>query len=260
MRDIQEERRLTLIKYLLGENPSFSSISIPSDESGQKTLLRALVNVRLPSPIDESVLKIEDQYLQEESKRKGIVSLDDLSPIKKDIYLYEGDITSLKVDAIVNAANSGMTGCYYPNHHCIDNAIHTYAGMRLRLECASLMKAQGHEEEVGLAKITKGYNLPSSYVIHTVGPYIYGKPSEDDERKLRGSYRNSLILADSYKLRSIAFCAISTGEYHYPKLEAAKVAISEALSYKKETGSDIKIIFDVFTVEDKGIYEKLLGD
>lgn len=260
MSDIQQERRLTLIKYLLSENPSFSSISIPKDEAGEKSLLRALVNVRLPSQIDEKILLLEDEYLQEENKRKGIVTIDDLSPKKGDIYLYQGDITRLKVDAIVNAANSGMTGCYYPNHHCIDNAIHTYAGMRLRLECAEIMRTQGHEEEVGLAKITKGYNLPASYVIHTVGPYIVSKPSKTDEEKLRGCYRNSLALADSYGLGSIAFCAISTGEFHYPKIEAAKVAISEAESYKKETGSRIKIIFDVFSDEDRRIYERLLGD
>lgn len=169
----QEEKRIYLIKALSKENKQIKTIQIPTKTKEQESYLRALMNVRLPRVIAEPVLSVQDQYLQEVSREKGIINVDDLEPVKERIYLYQGDITRLKCDAIVNAANSQMTGCYIPNHHCIDNAIHTFAGMQLRLECARLMAEQGYDEPPGRAKITPAYNLPAKYIIHTVGPIVY---------------------------------------------------------------------------------------
>lgn len=170
----QDERRIFLIKKLLKENSKYDVISIPSTVIEQKQLLRGLMNIRMPKPIDEVFLQVQDAYLKEEIAKKGIVDLKDLTPICEGIYLWQGDITTLKCDAIVNAANSGMTGCYVPNHKCIDNCIHTFAGIQLRLECDDMMQRQGHEEETGKAKLTKAYNLPCRYILHTVGPIVSG--------------------------------------------------------------------------------------
>ena len=189
---------------------------------------------------------------------KGIVTLSDLHPLEEDLYLWQGDITSLKVDAIVNAANSGLTGCYVPMHTCIDNAIHTFAGPELRLECAQIMEKRGFTEPVGGAKITKAYNLPSRYVIHTVGPLIEGAVTHKNRQELASCYRACLSLADREGLSSLAFCCISTGLYHFPNKEAAELAVQTVRDYKKDRGSSIKIIFDVFTEEDLTLYRQLL--
>lgn len=252
-----EEKRIILIKYLLNENPEYQNIKIPESVEGQKTLLRSLMNIRIPSEIDKNILKIQDEYLKEVLEKKGIVELDDLKEIKKDIYLWQGDITTLKVDAIVNAANDKMTGCYYPCHNCIDNAIHTFAGMQLRLECAKLMKNK-YIEPTGKAEITKAYNLPSKYVIHTVGPIIYKKVTLKDEKLLVSCYESCLKLADEYKLNSIAFCCISTGEFSFPPHLAATLAIKTVSEYKEKTKSKIKVVFNVFKESDYTIYKNLL--
>ena len=183
----QTERRLYLIAALLKEQPQFSKIEIPSDKLEQKRLLRSLFNIRMPKPVTEEFLMVQNAYLQEEIRRKGITELSDLEPVSKEIYLWRGDITTLKCDAIVNAANSQMLGCFCPNHGCIDNAIHTFAGVQLRLACRDLMEQQGHEEETGKAKITPAYNLPSRYVIHTVGPIVY------DGLAKKGSYTKANV-------------------------------------------------------------------
>ncbi len=166
----QSERRQYLIRELISEEPEYRNLSVPRDAGGQKTLLSALMNVRETKPCSEEFLKIQDAYLQAETESKGITDLADLTPIQDGLYIWQGDITTLRCDAIVNAANGGMTGCYVPNHRCIDNAIHSFAGIELRLECAAIMKTQGHEEPTGQAKLTKAYNLPCKYVLHTVGP------------------------------------------------------------------------------------------
>ena len=164
----QTERRRYLIAALLKEQPQYAKIEIPSREQEQKSLLRSLFNKRMPLPVTDEFAAVQDAYLQEEIRRKGITALSDLTPIQKGIYLWRGDITTLQCDGIVNAANSQMLGCFCPNHGCIDNAIHTFAGVQLRLACAELMRKQGHQEETGKAKITLAYNLPSRYVLHTV--------------------------------------------------------------------------------------------
>ena len=255
----QDKKRQYLITELLKERPEYADISVPKDETEQKKLLRALFNVRLPLPISDDFLKVQNEYLQEEIAQKGITSIDDLEPIKPDIYLWQGDITTLKCDAVVNAANSQMLGCFCPNHSCIDNAIHTFSGVRLRLKCAEIMKNQGKNEETGKAKITPAYNLPCKYILHTVGPIVTGKLTDRDCELLRSCYRSCLTLADEYKLNSIAFCCISTGEFHFPNDKAAKIAIKTVGEYKKLTSSKIKVIFNVFKNSDYEIYREYLG-
>ena len=255
----QTEKRQYLIAELLKEQPEYSNIIIPNDITEQKKLLRALFNVRLPLPISDEFLGVQDEYLQEEIAQKGITSIDDLELVKPDIYLWQGDITTLKCDAVVNAANSKMLGCFCPNHGCIDNAIHTFSGVQLRLKCAEIMKAQGKSEETGKAKITPAYNLPCKYILHTVGPIVTGKLTEKDCALLRSCYRSCLALADEYKLNSVAFCCISTGEFHFPNDKGAKIAIETVNEYKKLINSKIKVIFNVFKNSDYEIYREYLG-
>lgn len=156
----QTERRIYLIKELLSEQPKYRNLPVPADAAEQKRLLRSLMNVRFPQAASENFLTAQDEYLREELAQKGVTELSSLTPVSEGIYLWQGDITTLRCDAIVNAANSGMTGCYVPCHGCIDNCIHTYAGVQLRQECAAIMQEQGREEETGKAKITRAYNLP----------------------------------------------------------------------------------------------------
>lgn len=255
----QAEKREYLITELLKERPEYADIFIPKDETEQKKLLRVLFNVRLPLPIGDYFLRVQDEYLQSEIAQKGITSIDDLDPIKPDIYLWQGDITTLKCDAIVNAANSQMLGCFCPNHGCIDNAIHTFSGVRLRLKCAEIMQKQGKNEETGKTKITPAYNLPCKYILHTVGPIVTGKLTAGDCELLRSCYRSCLTLADEYKLNSVAFCCISTGEFHFPNDKAAKIAIETVSEYKRLTNSKIKVIFNVFKNSDYEIYREYLG-
>lgn len=202
---------------------------------------------------------MQDAYLQEETRRKGITDLSDLEPVQKGIYLWRGDITTLRCDGIVNAANSQMLGCFCPNHGCIDNAIHTIAGVELRLACAELMKQQGHEEETGKAKITPAYNLPSRFVLHTVGPIIHGRLTQKDAKLLASCYCSCLELADQNGLKSIAFFCISTGEFHFPNDKAAQIAVETVREYKEQTHSEIEVVFNIFKELDYNIYRELLG-
>ena len=254
----QAERRIYLITALLKEQPQFSKIEIPCDEQKQNTLLRSLLNIRMPRPVTEEFLTVQNAYLQEETRRKGITVLSDLVPVQEEIYLWCGDITTLKCDAIVNAANSQMLGCFCPNHGCIDNAIHTFAGVQLRLTCADLMKQQCHEEETGNAKITPAYNLPCRYVLHTVGPIVHGNLTKKDKELLASCYQSCLELAERNGLKSIAFCCISTGEFHFPNDKAAQIAVETVKRYKEQTHSKIEVIFNVFKELDYNIYKELL--
>lgn len=254
----QNERRIFLIQELLKEDKRYNDIEIPQDFEEQRALLRALMNVRIPKGINDEFIKVQNEYLQEEIKRKGIVDIDDLEPIKSGIYLWQGDITTLRCDAIVNAANSGMTGCYVPNHRCIDNCIHLFAGIQLRLECDEIMTKQGHSEPTGEAKITNSYNLPCKYIIHTVGPIINGKLTSEDCDLLESCYKSCLELASKNNLESIAFCCISTGEFHFPNDKAAQIAVKTVEEFMKKETSLKKVIFNVFKDMDKEIYRKLL--
>lgn len=255
----QAERRLFLIKALLNENPNCKDIEIPSDPSKQRMLLRGLMNIREPKSISSEFLRVQDEYLCEETKAKGITDINDLNPVAPGIYLWQGDITTLRCDAIVNAANSGMTGCYVPNHRCIDNAIHTYAGIELRLACAKLMEEQGCPEPTGSAKITPAFNLPCKYVLHTVGPIISGQVTDKDIKMLSSCYNSCLELAAENRLESVAFCCISTGEFRFPNDLAAKVAVYTVREFITKQTSVKKVIFNVFKDTDRKIYEQLLG-
>lgn len=254
----QAERRWYLIEALLKEQPQYSEIRIPASEQDQKILLRALFNIRAPLPVTDELLMIQDAYLQQEARRKGITSIADLQPLQPGIYLWRGDITTLQCDGIVNAANSQMLGCFCPNHRCIDNAIHTFAGIQLRLACAELMSKQGHEEETGTAKITPAYNLPCRYVLHTVGPIIQGHLTQQDCDLLACCYRSCLKLAEQKGLRNIAFSCISTGEFHFPNGKAAEIAFHTVKEYKAQMHSRIEVIFNVFKETDYTIYRELL--
>lgn len=257
----QQERRLWLIRALLREEPDYDDMRIPDDEQGQKNLLRALMNVRPPLAVSPEFLEVQDAYLTEENRRAGITDIADLSPIPGDdrLYLWQGDMTTLRVDAIVNPANSALLGCFRPLHNCADNIIHTKSGVQLRLKCSHIMTAQGHEELPGQAKITPGYNLPCKHVIHTVGPIVDGPLTKEHERLLASCYRSCLQIAEQNGCRSIAFCCISTGVFLFPNQRAAEIAVDTVRKYYAETGSPIKTVFNVFKDVDRDIYRKLLN-
>ena len=246
-----EENLEDLIKYL---EPG---TKVPADLSQRWRLYRSLVNVRMPGEMPSAYMEKENQLLQAMAEEKGITDIEQLEEIESGIYLWQGDITTLKIDAIVNAANSQMLGCFCPCHGCIDNAIHTFAGTALRNECARMMRQQGHLEDTGCAKITSGHNLPVKYVIHTVGPIISDAVRERDMQALRACYESSMKLADQYGLAAIAFCCISTGEFHFPNRLAAEIAVDTVREYQKS--SNLKVVFNVFKDQDLQIYEKLLG-
>ncbi len=255
----QRERRVWLIKQLIAESSRYRGMEIPEDADGQRYLLRGLMNVRMPAPAAPDFLEVQDEYLQEELQQKGITDIRELEPLQDKIYLWRGDITTLRCDAIVNAANSGMTGCYHPNHRCIDNCIHTFSGVQLRNTCADMMQRQGHEEKTGKAKITEAFNLPCRYVLHTVGPIVHGRLTEKDRKLLAGCYRSCLELAMEKGLGSVAFCCISTGEFHFPNDAAAEIAVKTVKEFMMENPDSPEVIFNVFKEKDYDIYRKLLG-
>ena len=244
-----------LINYLLSErNENFE---IPEDENAKFRLYRSLVNVRPAMPASGDFMRVEDEFLSGLTDSKGVTDIADLTPVEDKIYLWKGDITTLKCGAIVNAANSGLTGCYQPCHNCIDNCIHTFAGVRLRYKCDEIMKKQGFPEPTGNAKITPAYNLPCDYVIHTVGPIVQGKLTKEHCRLLESCYKSCLEIAVENKISSIAFCCISTGVFGFPHNEAAEIAVGTVREFLKN--HDLKIIFNVFSEVDYEIYRRLLG-
>lgn len=255
-----EEQRIWLIQQLLAEHGEHKNDVIPKGEREQKDQLRALMNVRLPNPIRDAFLAIQDEYLSEERDASGIVEGTALPPIPTDdrMVLWRGDITTLKVDAIVNAANRALRGCFVPLHSCIDNIVHSRSGIQLKLFCDEIMNRQGHDEPTGTAKITPAFNLPSKYVLHTVGPIITGRLTTQDCELLASCYRSCLELADANGCKSIAFCCISTGEFHFPKDKAAEIAIKTVKDFLAEYDSIEKVIFNVFKEEDHVIYKRLL--
>ena len=254
----QSERRIFLIQSLLKEQPEYRNMAVPTSANEQRMLLRGLMNIRAPGHVGADFLHVQDEYLQGEAAAKGITDAADLIPIRPRLYLWKGDITTLKCDAIVNAANSGMTGCYVPNHRCIDNAIHTFAGVELRQYCESMMEQQGYPEPTGRAKITPAFNLPCRYVLHTVGPVIEDRVTKRDEEMLASCYRSCLELAAEHGLESVAFCCISTGEFHFPNDLAAEIAVHTVTDFLRRDTSIQKVIFNVFKDTDETIYERLL--
>ena len=253
----QDERRRFLLEFLLRERGE--TMALPEDEAAQRRLLRALCNVREPVPAPADFLAVQDAYLQEETRRKGVTDAARIPEAEPGIRLWRGDITTLRCDAIVNAANSALLGCFVPCHGCIDNAIHTYAGVQLRLACAELMAAQGHPEPAGRAKITPAFNLPSRYVLHTVGPIVRNRPTARDEALLAACYRSCLALAAAHGARSVAFCCISTGEFHFPSARAAQIAVQTVREARKTLQHEMDVIFNVYQERDLRIYEGLLA-
>ncbi len=256
----QDERRQYLIKRLSEENSHYSYAGIPSDKNDQWLLLRSLMNVRPPLPADEEFLRVQDEYLKELISEAGIVDAGALpvSPSDRRLALWRGDITTLRIDAIVNAANSRLEGCWEPCHACIDNCIHTFSGVQLRLRCHEIMERQGHREPPGQAKITPAYNLPSKYILHTVGPIIDHPLTDADCAVLASCYSSCLKLAEENACRSVAFCCISTGVYRFPKKKAAEIALKTVKAYL-DAGSGIeRVVFNVFSAEDEEIYRSLL--
>lgn len=256
-----KEQLQFLIRELLAEHPQYENMKIPEDEEQQKRLLRSLMNIRPPRPISAQFLKIQDAYLTEQVGKRGIVDVQTLmpSPFNPRLVLWKGDITTLKADAIVNAANSALRGCYIPCHSCVDNIIHSVSGIQLRLACDELMKKQGHDEPTGKAKITSAFNLPCRYVLHTVGPIVSGELTQSHCGQLADCYRSCLELAAENRLKSIAFCCISTGEFHFPQRKAAEIAVQTVNDFLQTDRSIEKVIFNVFKQDDYDIYKGLLG-
>lgn len=233
------------------------NLDLPQTKEEQEWALRALTNLWEPKVMPTEFWTLQDAYLQEKLAQKNLTSLSDLQEVEPQIYLWQGDITSLQVDAIVNAANRQLLGCFVPHHRCIDNAIHSQAGLQLRLACYQLMKDQGRLEETGQAKITPAYNLPANYVIHTVGPIIQTEVSPQDQALLASSYQKSLEVAVENELTSIAFCCISTGEFRFPNQLAAEIAVKTVRDFV-QNHPHIKVVFNVFKDLDLEIYHELL--
>ena len=250
-------------EMLLTEMPEYRAQAAEIGASGeqQRRLLRALMNVRPPRPLSEDFLALQDELLSAEREARGVVDVMALPSVASDvrIALWQGDITRLAADAIVNAANAALLGCFIPCHRCIDNAIHSAAGLQLRAACAALMEEQGHPEETGTAQITEGYNLPARHVIHTVGPIVSGALTDRHLVQLASCYRSCLSLAAERGLRSIAFCCISTGEFHFPRAAAAEIAVREVRDFLTRETSIERVVFNVFQDEDRNIYERLLS-
>ncbi len=269
----QETRLAYLVEAFKADSGTYASMATPSDTTGQRQLLRALMNVRPPRPMSEAVLSIQDEYLTELARRNGVVTPADIPTVAAQgsriahaamLSLWQGDITRLGVDAIVNAANSQMLGCFVPLHACIDNCIHTYAGIQLRQECARQMAAlrevygPDYEQPTAVPMLTEGYALPARHVIHVVGPIVAGPLTKAHEQALADCYANVLELCAKKGLRTVAFCCISTGVFRFPNQRAAQIAVDTVLAWLDgHDGQMDRVIFNVFKDEDRKIYEQL---
>lgn len=255
-----------LLQLLLEDSKQYRNLSIPETEAERKNLIRSLMNIRMPKAISKELLALQDSYLQEERKAKSVVRWEEIPVIEghPKLSIWQGDITRLKVGAIVNAANAQMLGCFVPRHRCIDNAIHSAAGMQLREECAHIMDrrriryGRNYEEPVGTAILTNSYNLPCDHVIHTVGPICYHGLDDALCQDLRNCYESVLKCCAENHIQSVAFCCISTGEFHFPNDAAAKIAWESVTAFLETQGDFMeRVIFNVFKDDDKKIYEKL---
>lgn len=269
----QEERLDYLLHEFKEDSGRYKDMEVGEDYTEKRMALRSLMNIRMPGWMKEDVVKVQDEFLAEEAREKGIITLQDISSVKEaygsshpyahKLSIWQGDITRLFVDAIVNAANSQMLGCFVPCHRCIDNAIHSAAGIQLREECSQYMSrqrmqyGQRYEEPTGQAVLTKGYGLPAKYVIHTVGPIVGYSLTDSLRKDLKNCYRNVLKCCVENEIRTVAFCCISTGEFHFPNDEAAKIAVKTVTRFLEEHGEKFeRVIFNVFKDEDKEIYER----
>lgn len=270
----QKERLDYLIEEFKADSVQYRDLETPADTEGKKRLLRSLMNIRMPHPMEDRVLEIQNEYLCERIRENGIVTLSDIPTISDQgsshafadrLSIWQGDITRLAVDAVVNAANAQMLGCFQPCHSCIDNCIHTFAGVQLRAECARQMNTlrirygRNYEQPTAVPMLTDGYNLPARKVVHIVGPVVYDRLTPELEKDLADCYRNTLDLCAENGLRSVAFCCISTGVFHFPANRAAEIAIGTVTEWLRKNGEKMdRVIFNVFNDKDKGYYEQLL--
>ena len=261
----QEQRLDTLVEAFKADSVQYKDLQTPEDNEGKRRILRSLMNIRMPKKLDDSVLAVQDEYLRERIRENGIVTLSEIPVIRNGMSIWQGDITRLAVDAIVNAANSQMLGCFVPMHTCIDNCIHTFAGVQLRAECNRQMNqlriryGRDYEQPTAIPMLTDGYNLPAKKIIHIVGPIVEGRLTKALEQDLADCYRNTLDLCAENGLRSVAFCCISTGVFHFPNRRAAEIAVKTVSKWLDEHKGQIdRVIFNVFKDEDKAYYEELL--
>ena len=261
----QEQRLDMLVEAFKTDSVQYKDMQTPADTEGKRRILRSLMNIRMPKKLDDSVLAVQDEYLRERIRENGIVTLSDIPVLRADMSIWQGDITRLSVDAIVNAANSQMLGCFVPMHTCIDNCIHTFAGVQLRAECNRQMNqlriryGRDYEQPTAVPMLTDGYNLPAKKIVHIVGPIVEGRLTKALEQDLANCYRNTLDLCAENGLRSVAFCCISTGVFRFPNRRAAEIAVETVSKWLNEHKGQIdRVIFNVFKDEDKAYYEELL--
>ena len=264
-KEVQEQRLNYLLEKFKAESKEYKDMKLPDSMSDKQRILRSLMNIRMPGEMEAEVLKIQNEYLRERAKEKGIVNLSDISVVKDNLSIWQGDITRLKVDAVVNAANSRMLGCFVPMHTCIDNQIHTYAGVQLREECNNKMEqlrarhGKQYEQPTAVPMLTDGYNLPARKVIHIVGPIVEYDLTPNLEKDLADCYSNTLELCMENSLKSVAFCCISTGVFRFPNKRAAEIAADTVERWSLEHPDAMeRIIFNVFKDEDKKYYEEIL--
>ena len=271
----QDERLDQLISDFKAETVEYRNMPVPDDREGKRRILRSLMNVRMPRKTAERTLLIQDEYLTERAAERGVVQLEDIPtlaeaygielPFADKLSLWQGDITRLAVDAIVNAANSQMLGCFIPMHSCIDNCIHSFAGVQLRAECKEKMDelraryGSDYEQPTAVPMLTDAYNLPAKKVIHIVGPIVEGRLTEEHKRQLAACYRNTLELCAANSLRTVAFCCISTGVFHFPAERAAEIAVQTVTEWLSgRPGAMDRVIFNVFSDRSRAIYEQIL--
>ena len=261
----QEERLDHLVEAFKADSGEYRDLKTPDDAEGKRRILRSLMNIRMPKTLPEDVLRVQDEYLKARAEEKGIVVLSEIPEIRDGMSIWQGDITRLAADAVVNAANSQMLGCFIPMHTCIDNCIHTFAGVQLRAECARQMDlmrlrfGQNYEQPTAVPMLTDGFNLPAKKVIHVVGPVVQGDLTPALEKDLADCYRNTLDLCAEHDLKSVAFCCISTGVFHFPNRRAAEIAVETVVSWRRDhPGFPVRVIFNVFKDEDREYYEREL--
>ena len=261
----QDQRLDYLVEAFKADSGAYKDLQTPDDRQGRRRILRSLMNIRMPKRLSEDVLRVQNAYLSGRAEEKGIVRLSDIPKVRDGLSIWQGDITRLAVDAIVNAANAQMLGCFVPMHGCIDNCIHTFAGVQLRAECAGQMEklkkryGKDYEQPTAVPMLTEAYNLPARKVIHIVGPIVQGRLTSSLENDLAACYRNTLDMCLENGLKSVAFCCISTGVFHFPNRRAAQIAVQTVTGWLSgHPGTMERVIFNVFKEEDRVCYEQLL--
>ena len=263
----QQERLNYLVEAFKADSGEYRNLAVPKDREEQRRVLRSLMNIRMPGELATETLRVQDAYLRERAAEKGVVTLADIPVLESDprLSIWQGDITRLAVDAIVNAANSQMLGCFVPMHTCIDNCIHSFAGVRLRAECDQKMRelkkkhGRGYEQPTAVPMLTDAYNLPAKKVVHIVGPIVQLRLTPELEQDLADCYNNTLDICAENGLKSVAFCCISTGVFRFPADRAAELAVETVKRWLDlHPDSMERVIFNVFSDKDRTYYERLL--